>query len=61
VKERYRINRLAIPRAPMTRQTAANHSRHDPLARAAEKANLVSMSMTPVCRRAGLPSTGFAA
>jgi hypothetical protein len=38
----------------MTQHAAANHKRHDPLARAAEKANLVSMSMAPVCRQAGL-------
>jgi len=47
----YRINRLTSPRAPTDQHSEAHHTHHEPLARAAEKANLVLMCMTPVCGR----------
>ena len=52
--------RDASPRAPTSQQTAAHHRRHDPLAHAAEKANLVSISIPPVCGRATLSSIELA-
>ena len=56
----YRINHLTSLRACICQRMTANHRRNDPLARYTEEANLVSMSMPTVCRRAGLPSIGLA-
>ena len=41
------MSRAAKARAPITQNRAAHHKRHEPLARAAEKANRVSTSMAP--------------